>query len=407
MRTCTVVLAIPGRERPGATWIDPDEPSVRPGQESAPRTGRRQRVPRSEARIFTSIWDDEDFLALPGSAQRLYMFLTSQKDLTHCGVIPLRPGRWARKAKGLTVTQIEADLELLAAGLRPFVIVDEDTGELLVRSLVRHDGVWKIPNIMKSARESAALVESRAILAALLRELLRIPAQDSESAHVRKAHAEFVDELRDRCGNPSPNPSGNGSRNPSANPSASPSVDPSQGKGEGYGPVLQVSPNPKSPSPPPRAPAGELQRQLWPAAVPDPKPGEEEISTPGETRDIPALVASLREIRPEWSSASIKRVLADPSITERPWELVWAAAHLVAEDRETKQIGRLLHDGPWWAKAAAGLRVFASRDRPPWCGECDQLTRQIIPSATSGLVIGDDRPIRCHTCHPSLRKEPA
>ena len=35
-------------------------------------------MPRTEARIFTSIWNDRDFLALPPGAQRLYMFLLSQ-----------------------------------------------------------------------------------------------------------------------------------------------------------------------------------------------------------------------------------------------------------------------------------------------------------------------------------------
>lgn len=346
-------------------------------------------MPRSEARVYTSIWDDEDFLALPPCPQRLYLFLISQKDLTHCGVIPLRPGRWARKAKGLTAAQINADLEVLAAGPRPLVIIDEDTGELLVRSLVRHDGVWKVPNIMKSARESAALIESAAIRGALLRELLRIPAQDSESAHVRKAHAEFVDDLRDRYGNPSPNPSGNGSRNPLADPSADPPASPSQGKGEGYGPVLQVSPppNPHTPSPQ-HASAGEAMRPLWPSAVPDVNPGEgEEDQSNDQDQDKAALVAEIRAIRPEWSTRSIERALADSAVRERPPELIPAAALAVARDPDSKHPGRLAHDGPWW-QAAKSAR--AAPPKPPWCRECDERTR----------MTGEDAPRRCPNCHP-------
>ena len=42
-------------------------------------------MPRTEARIFTSIWNDPHFLSLDVSAQRLYFFLLSQDDLTTAG----------------------------------------------------------------------------------------------------------------------------------------------------------------------------------------------------------------------------------------------------------------------------------------------------------------------------------
>lgn len=74
---------------------------------------------RKEARVFTSIWKDEDFTALPRSAQWFYLFLLSQPDLSHCGVLPLRPGRWVRKAADLTFDGISADLAALAGGDRP------------------------------------------------------------------------------------------------------------------------------------------------------------------------------------------------------------------------------------------------------------------------------------------------
>lgn len=400
---------------------------------------------RKEARLYVTIWKDGDFLALPPGAQRLYMFLISQEDLTHCGVIPLRPGRWARKAGGLTVAQVEADLGLLSAGPRPFTILDEDTGELLVRSLIRNDEVWKQPNVMKAARESAALVESPAIRAALLAELERIPAEDSPSKAVRDAYTEFVNDLRNPNGNPSPNPSGKrraedggepgypqgngqaradrmqpeperypggarvsaqvtGISNPSPNPSRNPSADPSQGKGDGYGPVLGVSPNPYSPSPQPRPPAARDVQPPLMLAVPDARPGEGEGDRPrDETRDTDGLVASLREVRPDWSAASIRQALAKPGCAERPWDLVWAAAHLMAADPETKHPGRLPHDGPWWPEAATQLRLLTSKllARPHWCGACDERTRTIVISPTEGRVIGDDRPSPCPNCHSS------
>lgn len=220
---------------------------------------------RSEARIFTSIWKDEDFLALPPSAQRLYMFLLSQEDLTYCGAVPLRIPRWVRKAAGLTAADLEQDLKALETAGRQFVITDDETGELLIRSFMRNDEVWKQPNLMKAARSAASQVESETIRAAILAELHRIPASSSSSKLVREVHAEFVRDFSEGSRNPSANPSGNssptastditagqnnsgnpsanpfpkGSANPnpdpSADPSPNPTADPSQEKGDGYG----------------------------------------------------------------------------------------------------------------------------------------------------------------------------
>ena len=76
-------------------------------------------MPRTEARIFTSIWRDEDFVALPRSAQGLYMFLLSQDDLAYCGVLPLRERRWAAKAAGMTIADVERDLKTLEGTAYP------------------------------------------------------------------------------------------------------------------------------------------------------------------------------------------------------------------------------------------------------------------------------------------------
>ena len=62
-----------------------------PGCRTATERAALCRAPRPV--IFTSIWKDGDFLSLPPSAQRLYMFLLSQPELTYCGTMPLRPAR--------------------------------------------------------------------------------------------------------------------------------------------------------------------------------------------------------------------------------------------------------------------------------------------------------------------------
>lgn len=353
-------------------------------------------MPRSEARVFTSIWKDPGFLALPPTAQRLYLFLLSQEDLSYCGVIALRPARWARKAAGLTVAEIEADLELLAAEERRMVLIDEDTGELFIRSLIRLDGVWKQPNIMKSARESAALIESAPILAAMLDELLRIDLSDSSSVLVKDLHADFVSYLQNPNGNPSPIPPGNPKPDPSRNPQADPAADPSQGRGDGYGPVVEVAPYPRTPSPRARAHSPAPQPPLLLGLPSTQAEGEDQQSADQDEKPSRAsLIAEIRAVREDWSTRSIQRTLDDSAVAERPWPLVCLAALIVARDPSSQHFGRLVHDGPWWPAAAAqlGQRPTGSPARPPWCRECDERTRMTI----------SDRPARCPNCHPLRR----
>jgi hypothetical protein len=192
-------------------------------------------VARTEARIFTSIWKDQDFLAHDPGAQRLYLFLLSQEELTYCGVMPLRIPRWARKAAGLTVADVERQLKALEGTAYPspdpaseelhppFVITDEETGELFTRSLLRRDGAWKQPNLLKQARESAEQIESPRIRAALLAELRRIPVDESPSSQVRTLVAEFIADLDQG----SPYPSAYPPDHPAGNPPDDPSDDPS------------------------------------------------------------------------------------------------------------------------------------------------------------------------------------
>lgn len=375
---------------------------------------------RREARVFTSIWKDEDFAALPRSAQWFYFFLLSQPDLSYCGVVPLRPGRWVRKAADLTLDGIAADMAVLAGGERPFVVADEETGEVFVRSLIRHDGIWKMPNIMKAARDAAETVESPVIRAALLAELERIPVGESGSKFVREVHAAFVADLNGSPGNPSPNPSGMGFpghaeepgypqdggrddgqqveiaesaesqvtdiRNPSAKGSGNPSANPSQGIGG-------IFPSPPSPVPVPLPPPpGEPARlgSLLPALAAPARGGGGGIPDERTPHAVAALVAEVIAIRDDWSEEGIRKALDHENVTRRPWPRVVAAMLYVARDPKTEYPGRVTQDGPWWR---APLPKTA---RPAWCGECDEGRRWIGANS--------DNPSKCPRCHPDSLK---
>jgi hypothetical protein len=224
---------------------------------------------RTEARIFTSIWADPDFLSLTRDAQGLYMFLLSQRELSYCGVMPLRPSRWAPKAAGLSLADVERDLKELegtaypspypspkegaqGASRRPFVIADADTGEIFIRSLLRRDNAWKQPNLLKQAIDSSEEIESPRIRTALLAEVRRLPVDESPSEQVKTLIAEWAQMLDQGTAYPSPYPSPNPGGNPQDNPSgdstddsaANPSDDSSADGRPGAG-----SPNPPIPYP--------------------------------------------------------------------------------------------------------------------------------------------------------------
>ena len=169
---------------------------------------------RSEARVSVDIWTDADFVALSCSAQRLYFFLLSQQDLAHDGVIALRVRRWAGSAGGLNEQDVRRDLDMLAAAR--FVVVDEDTEELLIRSLIRRDGIYRQPNLMRAAQKHLSVVTSAPIRAALAEELRRIRSlSDIHERCVELVGAMLTELYAEPPGNPSTNPPANPSESPS------------------------------------------------------------------------------------------------------------------------------------------------------------------------------------------------
>lgn len=104
---------------------------------------------RTYAKLKGSIWRDDDWRALPASHQRLYLLLFSQPEISNCGVLPYLPTKWYRMCADTTI----ADVTNLAADLQAarFVVVDEDTCELLIRTYVKHDQVEAQPKIKAAA----------------------------------------------------------------------------------------------------------------------------------------------------------------------------------------------------------------------------------------------------------------
>lgn len=197
---------------------------------------------RGHGRILTSIWEDADFLALEEREQRLYLFLISQPNLNHAGLLDLTLRRWSRKASGLTSAELEKLLQTLEAAR--FIVMDDDTEELLIRSFIRNDGVWRMPKVMGAMVSGALEISSKRLQQALLAEVSRIPLEElsdepaklrngSEGPSIRQQVAEHIDTLRKAFGNPDRDPSEGGNGTPSATPFGTPSDTPQEPPAEG------------------------------------------------------------------------------------------------------------------------------------------------------------------------------
>lgn len=126
---------------------------------------------RREARLKTRIWDDQDFLDLTRPEQLVYIFMISQPDISHNGVVPLRLKRWAKKLK-YTPNQLESVL----SGLEKtrFVVIDDEEEELLVRSFLRNDEVYKQPKVLLAAHRQLNEIASEKLRDEVAREIERI-----------------------------------------------------------------------------------------------------------------------------------------------------------------------------------------------------------------------------------------
>lgn len=114
-------------------------------------------------------------------AQWLYKFLISQPVTSTAGVLPLQITKWARCARDMTIERVVAAVELLAE--RRYIVIDDNTEEVLVRSYIRHGAAATgTPNVMLSALRCAVAVQSGELRQALLDEIVRLDRQWSEKA---------------------------------------------------------------------------------------------------------------------------------------------------------------------------------------------------------------------------------
>lgn len=129
-------------------------------------------MPRDRANIFTDIWTDDDWRNLSGAEQNLYLMLLTHPQLSYAGVADWRPGRLAQMNRDGSKAGVEAIGRQLQD--KRFIVVDDDTEEVLIRSYIKHDGVLQHPKLAISFVNAYATVSSRTIRMVITHELKKL-----------------------------------------------------------------------------------------------------------------------------------------------------------------------------------------------------------------------------------------
>ncbi|MDI2032979.1 hypothetical protein [Paenarthrobacter nitroguajacolicus] len=139
---------------------------------------------RDRANIKTAIHTDDDWRALTIIEQHLYWLLMTHPKLSYVGVADWRPARLAAMTRDMTPQSIRAAAEGLQAAR--FVLIDDETEEILIRSFLRHDGLLKQPKLSISMVNSYADVASKRIREVITFELQRLNAEFPDWAAFRQ-----------------------------------------------------------------------------------------------------------------------------------------------------------------------------------------------------------------------------
>lgn len=134
---------------------------------------------REYARYLMSTHKSGDWASLSTTEHDCYMALLSSPELEWSGVAPYFPARYASLASDLNTRKVAKAWQALeTAGM---LVIDRETGELLVRSFLRHDRVFSKPNIVKAFCRAYERVASAKLRGVIRAEIARIHAEEGAS----------------------------------------------------------------------------------------------------------------------------------------------------------------------------------------------------------------------------------
>lgn len=127
---------------------------------------------RDYAALYTTVWTDRDWRSLTVAQQHGYWLLLTQPKVSPCGVLDFIPGRLANLAADMSRGRIESVVDdLCKTQPRPYLVLDGETYELLLRSFVRWDSLIKSERPAKAIAKDWDAISSDTIRQAVLDEL--------------------------------------------------------------------------------------------------------------------------------------------------------------------------------------------------------------------------------------------
>lgn len=265
---------------------------------------------REFAKLRLSMSNDDDFRALAPHEQHLYVVLMRSMSLSYCGIGDWRPSRIAPLAAGWTVEQVVYS----AAGLvdKLYLLVDESTEEVLVRSFIRHDEILKQPKMSIAMAKAYAVAASPTLRGVVVHELNRLHEEDPA---LKGWTVEAVTDLLSKPSvNPSSYPLGKGSDWPSVKGSVNPS---------GWG-----NPNPPT-NPPVNPPLTTNNLQL---ATSNQQQGNDSLRSSGAS--APKRSKPRRRLPDDWAPTDAHRKYAAEHGIDIDHEVGQFRAHAESKDRQ-------------------------------------------------------------------------
>ena len=181
---------------------------------------------RDHTRVNLDIWGDDEFLDLPVDAQALYWRMWTSPGRTYCGSHEWRPGKLIQSAGDWTSRRLEAAAAVLSERL--FLIIDVGTEECLLRSWIKHDGLWKQPNMAVSMANARSALGSKVLRGVIVHEVKKLAAAEPNQGGWKRDEVKKM--LRQNPIDPATitpfNPGPDGGINPPSDPPADPPVNP-------------------------------------------------------------------------------------------------------------------------------------------------------------------------------------
>lgn len=147
---------------------------------------------RSYGKIKLSVQSDPDWRQLSHTAQWLYWALVGSEKLSACGALEWRPKLFAALSPTLNVDGVESALDELR--LKKYVVLDDETDELVLRSFIRNDDVVSNKNMMVSVIKAWRMLYSLRLRGVVVHELMRL--QHEHPQYPIWEHPDMLDALK-------------------------------------------------------------------------------------------------------------------------------------------------------------------------------------------------------------------